>query len=124
MVAGTGFKVPKSFWTEVELEGMGMPSNNYRHGSVWNDELELRCFLIFKQAEAVNFKRGVATELCRKLAKNKSLDEGTLKAKVGNYKSLAGYTKPTNASTATKTYYERYKNYSVQQIEEVLKGMG
>lgn len=40
MVAGAGFKVPKSFWTEVELKGMGMPINNYRDGSVWNDELD------------------------------------------------------------------------------------
>lgn len=98
-----------------------MPSNNYREGSIWTDALELECFLIFKQAESHNFKHGLATELCRKLAKNKNLDEGTLKAKVGNYKSLAGYTRPSNASTATKAFYERYKNYSVEQIERVLE---
>ncbi len=97
-----------------------MPSS-YRDGSVWNDELELRCFLIFKQSEAVNFKRGLVTELCRKLAREESLDEGTLKAKVGNFKSLAGYTRPTNASSATKKFYELYKNLSVEETTQSLK---
>lgn len=75
--------------------------NNYRDDSIWDDELELRCFLIYKKAEAQNFKRGLVTNLCRELAKSLKLDEGTLNAKVGNYKSLGGYTKPTNASRAT-----------------------
>lgn len=95
--------------------------NNYRHGSVWNDELELKCFLIFKQAEAANFKRGLVTEFCRKLAREENIDEGTLKAKVGNYKSLAGYTKPTHASSATKSFYERYKKFSTNQVSEFFK---
>lgn len=95
--------------------------NNYRAGSIWNDELELRCFLIYKKAEAQSFKRGLVTDLCRELAKNQNLDETTLNAKVGNYKSLAGYTKATNASTATKNLFERYKDFSIEQIEELLK---
>lgn len=52
--------------------------NNYRAGSVWDDKLELRCFLVFKEAESQNFKRGLVTELCRKLAKARNIDEGTL----------------------------------------------
>lgn len=95
--------------------------NNYRDGSVWDDELELRCFLIFKQAEALGFKHGVVAELCRKLAKERNLDEGTLKAKVGNYKSLAGYTRPTNASTATQRIYEHYKGFSVEQVNKMFE---
>lgn len=95
-------------------------SNNYRVGSVWDDGLELRCFLIFKQAESQNFKRGLVTELCRKLAKARNVDEGTLKAKVGNYKSLAGYTRPTNASTSTVRMFEKYKHLSKQDIETLL----
>lgn len=94
--------------------------NNYRAGSVWDDELELRCFLVFKEAESQNFKRGLVTELCRKLAKARNIDEGTLKAKVGNYKSLAGYTRPTNASTSTIRIFEQYKNLSKQDIETLL----
>lgn len=100
-------------------KGVNM-SNNYREGSIWDDDLELRCFLIFKKAEAQNFKRGLVTDLCRELAKNHNLDEGTLKAKVGNYKSLAGYTKPTNASMATIQLFELYKNYEIVQIENLL----
>jgi hypothetical protein len=96
--------------------------NNYRDGSVWSDELELKCFLIFKQAEMQNFKRGLVTELCRKLAKKENLDEGTLKAKVGNYKSLAGYTRPTNASTASILVYEQYKDHTIEQLESLLRG--
>ena len=96
-------------------------SNNYREGSIWNDDLELRCFLIYKKAEEQNFKRGLVTDLCRELAKSHNLDEGTLKAKVGNYKSLAGYTKPTNASKATKKMSECYKHLTVIEISELLK---
>jgi len=95
-------------------------SNNYREGSIWNDDLELRCFLIYKKAEEQNFKRGLVTDLCRELAKSHNLDEGTLKAKVGNYKSLAGYTKLTNASTATKNLFERYKDFSAEQLAKLL----
>lgn len=94
--------------------------NNYREGSIWNDDLELKCFFIYKQAEEQNFKRGLVTDLCRELAKSHDLDEGTLKAKVGNYKSLAGYTKPTNASTATKNFYERFKNFSFDEVFKLI----
>lgn len=55
--------------------------NNYREGSIWDDELELRCFLIFKKAEAENFKYGLVTDLCRELAKSHKIDEGTFKGK-------------------------------------------
>ncbi len=102
------------------LKGANMP-NNYRDDSIWNDELELRCFLIYKKAEVQNFKRGLATDLCRELAKSQKLDEGTLKAKVGNYKSLGGYTKPTNASTATKKVFEQYKDFTIDQLEHAFQ---
>lgn len=95
--------------------------NNYRAGSIWNDELELRCFLIYKKAEAQSFKRGLVAELCKKLAEEKNVDAGTLNARVGNYKSLAGYTKPTNASKATKKMFECYKHLTGDEIAELLK---
>jgi len=96
-------------------------SNNYRNNSIWTDELELKCFLIFKQAEEQKFKYGLVAELCRKLAQKENLDEGTLKAKVGNYKSLAGYTRPTNASTATKRIFKQYKHLSKEVVEALLE---
>ena len=67
--------------------------NNYRACSILNDEL----------------------------AKIHSLDELISKAKVGSDKSLAGYTKPTNASKASKRIFECYKHLTVDEIAELLK---
>jgi hypothetical protein len=32
-----------------------------------------------------------------------------------------GFTKPTNASTATIQFFERYKDFTIDQLEEVLQ---
>lgn len=95
-------------------------SKSYRAGSIWNDRLELECFLIYKKAEQQSFKRGLVTDLCRELAKHHNIDEGTLKAKVGNYKSLGGYTKPSHASKASRIFFSKSKSISIEEIECVL----
>lgn len=90
---------------------------SYRAGSIWNDRLELECFLIYKKAEQQSFKRGLVADLCRELAKHHNIDEGTLKAKVGNYKSLSGYTKPSHASRASYNTFIQCNNISIEEIE-------
>ncbi len=92
----------------------------YRTGSKWNDLNELQCLLILKKLEAVNFTRNLQARLCRALSKTSGLSEGTLKAKVGNYKSLAGVTGDSNASTNTKALYQRYKHFSVSKLSEAI----
>lgn len=54
------------------------------------------------------------------LANEKCVDEGTLKAKVNNYKSLAGYTSPSNASIATKKFFSQYQHFSVVEVKELI----
>ncbi|HQT05093.1 MAG TPA: hypothetical protein PLU46_08920 [Thiotrichales bacterium] len=76
-----------------------------------------------KKAEEKGFPRGLVTELCRQLAQEENIDEGTLKAKVGNYKSLAGYTKITNASSATRHFFNKYGDLSAVSIEAIIRDM-
>lgn len=93
---------------------------SYRKGSKWNDLNELRCLLILKQLEAEKFKRNRQAQLCRELSQQSGLSEGTIKAKVGNYKSVAGITNHSNASTNTISIYKKYGNYSVNKINSLI----
>jgi hypothetical protein len=84
--------------------------------------MEIRCFVIFKQLEEAGFPRGLQTDLCNKLALKFDLSADTLKAKVGNFKSEAGYTGETNASKATKHLIENYGTLSKGEAEAFLSG--
>ncbi|AMJ76571.1 hypothetical protein [Alteromonas stellipolaris] len=95
---------------------------NFRSESGWSLKLELECFVIFKQLESAGFPHGQQTELCEKLAKRCELDSGTLKAKVGNFKSELGHTEPTNSSKATKYIVEHYGSMSLKESEALLAG--
>jgi hypothetical protein len=95
---------------------------NFKQVSGWTLELELECFVIFKNLEAENFPRGIQTELCDKLSKRCALDSGTLKAKVGNFKSESGHTNETNASKATKYIVENYGFMNFSEARALLKG--
>jgi hypothetical protein len=75
-----------------------------------------------KKSEEKGFPRGLVTTLCRQLAQEENLDEGTLKAKVGNYKSLAGYTKSTNSSSASQQFFNQYSHFSAESIQLVIQG--
>ena len=95
---------------------------NFNPISGWTLELELECFVICKKLEAEKFPRGMQTELCDELSKRCSLDSGTLKAKVGNFKSESGHTNETNASKATKYIVENYGAMDFYQAKALLKG--
>jgi hypothetical protein len=90
---------------------------NYRKDSKWNDEMELRCLLIFKKLEAAQYPRGRQLELCRELSSQSGLDAGNLSAKVSNYKSVAGVNKHSNASENTISMYKKYGKLSISEIE-------
>jgi len=93
---------------------------NYKNGSLWNDENELRCLIIFKKLQAENFPRGKQMEYCREMSKITKLEPGNISAKVGNYKSVAGVNNHSNASINTIKFYEKYSSLSIQEIENIL----
>jgi hypothetical protein len=94
---------------------------SYRKDSEWNDKNELKCLIIFKKLEKENFPRGGQIFYCREIAQNTKLSVGNISAKVGNFKSIAGINKKSNASKNTKEIYDKYCNYSINEIEEKLK---
>lgn len=98
----------------------------YRSGSGWSDINELRCLLAFKLLEEAGFPRNKLSELAREIALNSGLDVGSVKAKIGNYKSVAGVTGKSNASKNTKAVYGAYGHLSSNEIFGLLKtkGMG
>jgi hypothetical protein len=98
----------------------GARMNNYRQGSEWNDEMELRCLLVFKRLEEEKFPRSRQLELCRELSRSSGLDVGNLSAKVSNYKSVAGVNMPSNASENTIAMYKRYGSISSTEITRVI----
>ena len=97
----------------------------YRDGRGWNDITELQCLLIMKKLVAEDFPRGMQIKLCKELDAelkkiNNPLDYGSISAKVGNYKAVAGYNKPNHNSTNTRRLYDEYKDYSAKKLELVI----
>lgn len=93
---------------------------SFRKNSNWNEKNELKAFLIFKKLEKECFPRGKQMELSRQMAKNTNLSEGSISAKVSNYKSLAGINNNSNASKATKLLYSKYKDLSIKELEQII----
>ena len=95
--------------------------SKYRSGSGWSDLNELRCLLAYKQLEEASFPRNKLSELARDIALISCLDAGSVKAKIGNYKSVAGVTGKSNASKNTKLIYGKYGHLSSDDILDLLK---
>ncbi len=97
----------------------------YRNGSGWSDKNELRCLVIFKKVKAERFAHGKQMEYCREMANlpDVKLSEGSISAKVGNFKSVAGAANPSNYSKNTERIYKKYKNYTIEELENIIKGM-
>ncbi len=93
----------------------------YSTASNWTDLFELKCLLIFKKCETEGFPRGMASDLCKELAKSKNAPPfNSLNAKVGNYRSLAGIAGDSNWSLASESFFKRYKNASIHELESVI----
>ncbi|MCA8835448.1 MAG: hypothetical protein K8953_10230 [Proteobacteria bacterium] len=102
----------------------------YEYGSGWNDITELQCLLIMKKlvlikGTAEKFPRGPQADFCRELVIElkkigNPLEYGSISAKVSNYKSAAGYNEQHNISRNTKDLQEKYKDYSVKELELVI----
>ena len=92
----------------------------YREGSGWSDQNELRCLLIFKRLEAAGYPHGLQTSYAREVAVQTGLSVSTIKAKVGNYKSLAGASGESHASTKSREIFERHGHRSIRDLEKLI----
>jgi len=92
---------------------------SYKENSLWNDENEIRCLIIFKKLQAENFPRGKQMEYCREMSKITNLDPGNISAKVSNYKSVAGVNNHSNASVNTIKFYKEYCDLSIKEVKDI-----
>ncbi len=65
------------------------------------------------------------TKRCRELEQRtkNSPSLTSLKAKVGNYKSLAGISNDSNWSEASERLFNKYKDHSIEQLKSVIKDL-
>ncbi|WP_146032944.1 hypothetical protein [Geothermobacter hydrogeniphilus] len=96
---------------------------SYRETSLWNNENELRCLIIFKKLETENFPRGKQMEYCREMSKITGLEPGNISAKVSNYKSVAGINNNSNSSVNTVDFYCKYTHLSIQEIQKIIDNL-
>ncbi|MDA1379613.1 hypothetical protein PCI56_06660 [Plesiomonas shigelloides subsp. oncorhynchi] len=93
----------------------------YRSGSKWNDLNELRCLLAYKNLEELNFPRNMLSELAAEIAAQSGLTVGSVKAKIGNYKSVAGITGHSNASQNTLNMYKNHGHLNSTQLQKLIQ---
>jgi len=96
----------------------------YRESSGWNERNEMKCLLLFKKLLEENFKRGLQEDYCRSLATKTQLKLSSIKAKVGNYKSVAGITGRSHASKNTKEVFRLYGHLTVQKLTDLIDSQG
>jgi len=93
---------------------------SYRESSGWNKRNEMQCLLIFKKLQKENFRRGIQIDYCRILAAQTQLKISSIKAKIGNYKSVAGVTGNSHASSNTKEVFRLYGHLNIQELTDVI----
>jgi hypothetical protein len=92
---------------------------SYRRDSKWDDEMELRCLVIFKKLQTEGFPTGRQMKLCQALSSSSGLSARTLSAKVSNFKSVAGINNAAHVSSNTVSMYKLYGKRSVAEIEQL-----
>ena len=89
----------------------------------WTHKDELACLIIFKQAEEKDFSHGVVAKLVRefrdKEKKHRLPPEKSMNAKIGNFKSVAGINEDSNFSQPNKIMYDKHKDCSIAELEEI-----
>ncbi len=93
----------------------------YRTGSNWSDLNELKCLLAYKKLEEAGFPRNMATELANGIALESKLSRSSVKAKIGNYKSVAGVTGHSNASQNTLSMYKNHGHLNSAQLQSLIE---
>jgi len=93
----------------------------YRASSKWNDLNELLCLLAYKQLEEASFPRNMLTELAKNISQKTGLSIDSVKAKIGNYKSVAGVTGHSNASQNTVSTYHNHGHLNSSALEKLIQ---
>ena len=93
----------------------------YRTGSKWTDLNELKCLCAFKKLEESNFPRNMLTDLAKEIARQSGLSVGSVKAKIGNYKSVAGVIGHSNASQNTLSMYRNHGHLSSTELLQLVQ---
>ena len=93
----------------------------YRIGSKWSNLNELKCLLAYRKIEEAGFPRNLATDLAREIAHQSGLSLNSVKAKIGNYKSVAGVTGHSNASQNTLSMFRNYGHLSSAKLKEIIQ---
>ena len=88
--------------------------------SEWNDENEIRCMIIFRKLANEGYPAGKQMEYSQEMAKITNLTAGSISAKISNYKSVAKINNASNASKNTIRIYTKYKDFSIEKLENLL----
>lgn len=97
---------------------------SFKATSGWNEKTELQAYKIFRILLEKKFPRGLQMKLCKELEKETELlSSGSISAKVSNYKSVAKINNSSNASLDTKSNYEKYKSYSIAELDIAIKNL-
>lgn len=93
----------------------------YRSGSLWSEANEIRCLIAFRRLQEAGFPRGLQIQLCRELSAKTGIPTGSLHAKIGNYKSVAGVIGKSNASKNTREVFEKYGQMPIVDLEQLVR---
>ena len=93
---------------------------SYLDQSNWSDNAEIECLIALKLLIEEGFPRGRQSEFSQSISAKYKLDQGSVSAKISNFKSLAGINKASNASENSKRIYKQYSNYSVLQLSKLI----
>ncbi len=94
--------------------------SGYRTGSGWNDINELMCLSALKKLMEQGFPQGMRVKLAKEIAQISGLSVGSVQAKIGNYKSVAGAGNPSNASEKTKSIFKKYDHLHSSKLSELI----
>jgi len=95
---------------------------SFRTDSGWSMEAEIRCLIIYKTLEELDFPRGLQSDLCEILSQATGLKFESVKAKIGNYKSEFGVTGSSHSSEATKYLAQSFGHMSRLELDALLTG--
>lgn len=93
---------------------------SYSDQSNWSDNAEIECLIALKLLIEEGFPRGRQSEFSQSISAKYKLDQGSVSAKISNFKSLAGINKASNASENSKRIYKQYSNYSVLELSKLI----
>ena len=93
---------------------------SYRKTSLWNDNNEIKCLIILKKLILEDFSRGKQKKYCFEMAKESGLTVGSISAKICNFKSVYGINNPSHPSKNTLRIYEKYKDFSIEELELIV----